>query len=580
MVIVSSVVILISGLILTVLWLWPELQILPTIVIDDNTPYLLSAIAQSLAAILALVFTILFIVAQLSSRYSYRMMARVFDRLTIAYIFLFVVAVILPLLLLTDPNVNGVIVSIILTVVCILLLIPYLMRFSNKLNPEHMLLTMKQSAIKKIQRSLYNEPSEIIVIDNTIMSAFAMKDYDTLNRGVSALSDLAGEFYAKWSNDTGESNLAGKDILKRLEDIGLITIQDPRAPIYVLDALGKFSKVAIQNNWDNATEQAAKILGTIGKKANEAKLQDTVITIVSIIGDIARNSIRKQEPPDFTGDVADILSEAIGLSAIDNEQYTNACHVVELLRDCCCQSIDEGKYSVAGRYEYSLLVMLDGAGKFEPAVGVEQFKKNQVSEMESEIIIEFTQKEPKGLHKIGEEIVYALLVIKDEAIAKYERSDIQPRLLGIINRAISAISSVGIQAMEMKLRRASDELYYHLEVTGKTTAEKGIEDVTRRVIDCMHEMILSSRPGSIDKISELCTSLVEIGAWVNYHTQLKLQKHVIDLIQNLGQRFVPDVMEKAFSNAKSNIAASNNPTLEKSLEQFVLSYEQTLKKTP
>ena len=31
---------------------------------------------------------------------------------------------------------------------------------------------------------------------------------------------------------------------------------------------------------------------------------------------------------------------------------------------------------------------------------------------------------------------------------------------------------------------------------------------------------------------------------------------------------------------QGNVAASNNPKLEKSLEQFGLSYEQTLKKTP
>jgi uncharacterized membrane protein len=42
---------------------------------NQQTLYLLSAIAQSLAAVLALVFTISLVVAQLSSKYSHRLLA-------------------------------------------------------------------------------------------------------------------------------------------------------------------------------------------------------------------------------------------------------------------------------------------------------------------------------------------------------------------------------------------------------------------------------------------------------------------------------------------------------------------------
>ena len=70
------------------IWKLPDTAI-PSVDGNQQTLYLLSAIAQSLAAVLALVFTISLVVAQLSSKYSHRLLASFFDKLTIFYILLY-----------------------------------------------------------------------------------------------------------------------------------------------------------------------------------------------------------------------------------------------------------------------------------------------------------------------------------------------------------------------------------------------------------------------------------------------------------------------------------------------------------
>lgn len=175
------------------IWILPD-EAMPSISEkNQQTLYLLSAIAQSLAAVLALVFTISLVVAQLSSKYSHRLLASFFDKSTIFYILLFIISVLLPFWILSQPEINDVPVkfSLILSVICLLFLIPYFLRFKEKLDPERIIEDLKKKSLKQFKVNPMKEPEEIVNIDNFIMSAFIFKDYDTFNRGIESLKSLA-----------------------------------------------------------------------------------------------------------------------------------------------------------------------------------------------------------------------------------------------------------------------------------------------------------------------------------------------------------------------------------------------------
>jgi hypothetical protein len=264
------------------IWIVPQLNILPTIIIDSNTPYLLSAIAQSLAAVLALVFTISLIAVQLSSRYSYRLLAEFFDPFTIAYMVLFIIAVILPFCLLANPSLNGLKLSIVLAVVCLVLLVPYFLGFREKLSPEHMLLNLKKRALKQLLANPETEPASAITIDNTIMSAFAFKDYDTFGKGVGVLADLAYEAEKRESHEVTFECIAS--LYNRLENIALVTIEDPRAPEQVVRELVRTGMDAVRNGFVKETDIIVSHLQRLGLNAVEKSLNHIAGFVVVYLG--------------------------------------------------------------------------------------------------------------------------------------------------------------------------------------------------------------------------------------------------------------------------------------------------------
>ncbi|GAI86603.1 unnamed protein product, partial [marine sediment metagenome] len=81
-----------------------------------------------------------------------------------------------------------------------------------------MISDLKKKALKQPQSNIFKEPEATITIDNFVMSAFILKDYDTLTRGVETLADLALEAYETEKGDNG------KRTIQRLIDIAIATI--------------------------------------------------------------------------------------------------------------------------------------------------------------------------------------------------------------------------------------------------------------------------------------------------------------------------------------------------------------------
>lgn len=362
----ALLVLLPVGLTIWGIWVCPKLNILPNIVINDYTPYLLSAIGQSLAAVLALVFTISLIAAQLSSRYSYRVLADFFDPFTVAYMLLFIIAVILPFWLLAQPSLNGLKGSLVLAAVCLLLLVPYFLDFRKRLAPEHMLLNLKNQASKQLHANPNTEPASVITIDNTVMSAFALKDYDTFGKGVQALADLEYEA-EKLHYQTGMGSNTAAGISIRLDGIAMATMEDRRASQQVLEALGNIGRSAINDGLEEIVEGILSTLRRLGFEAIEKSLQEVTYQAVwqldLIYGRMADKSWRQA-----TADVILDLQN-IGVKAAKQGMDLPLDKAVTSLGQIGLDSINKGLDEFAKFVTLSL-----------GAIGVEAGKKGLTSE--------------------------------------------------------------------------------------------------------------------------------------------------------------------------------------------------------
>ncbi|MBI2872072.1 MAG: hypothetical protein HYY00_02650 [Chloroflexi bacterium] len=269
------------------IWWWPGFDPPPISETKPHTLYFLAATAQSLAAILALVFTISLVVAQLSSRYSHRMLAEFFDPLTIGYFLVFVAAALMPLWLLgqEQPLLWATRVSLTIAAAVLLLLVPYFLRFRERLDPASVIKRLQGKAIKRLKVDREKEPEEVAAIDNFCMSAFALRDYDTFNMGVRTLGTIALEA----SQDMRDT--VGKGVFYRLMYIGLATIDDPIAPVRVIVVLRDTGLQAVAHGQEAAEGWGTFPIANIGARAAEKGLEAPAEQAVTSLIEVGREAV-------------------------------------------------------------------------------------------------------------------------------------------------------------------------------------------------------------------------------------------------------------------------------------------------
>lgn len=291
------------------IWVWPNLYIPPVFTNDaqgitrenPQTLYLLSSIAQSLAAILALVFTLSLITFQLSSRYSQRLITQFFNKFTIIYIIVFVISIFLPLWTIVEPHSYIVKISLSLTAVCLFLLIPYFLDLRERLSPEKMLQDLYKKTLKIIHIKPTKQPEEIVTLDNFVMSAFASKDYETCRIGVNILASLAYEADKEGQQEQDEKydeNVYSNsdlmvDIYKRLENIAFSTLDDPRVPDEIITAIWRNVVRAMKEDLGNTAEDAKNRLCSIALETTERRNDKLTANILGFLGHISREALKQ-----------------------------------------------------------------------------------------------------------------------------------------------------------------------------------------------------------------------------------------------------------------------------------------------
>lgn len=264
------------------IWWWPGFDPPPISATNPHTLYFLAAVAQSLAAVLALVFTISLVVAQLSSRYSHRMLADFFDPPTIGYFLMFVAAAFMPLWLLGQgqPSLWATRVSLTMAAGVLVLLVPYFLRFRERLDPASVIKRLQDKATKRLKVDRGKEPEEVAAIDNLCMSAFVLRDYDTFDLGVRTLGTIALDA----SRDIKDT--IGKGIFYRLMYIGLASVEDPLAPMRVIVALRDTGLKALEQENQTAEEWPTFPIANIGARAAdkglEAQAEQAVMSLIEV----------------------------------------------------------------------------------------------------------------------------------------------------------------------------------------------------------------------------------------------------------------------------------------------------------
>ena len=283
-------------------WVWPGLNIPFFFVGESNQAfYLLSAIAQSLAAILALVFTVSLIAFQLSSRYSQRLIGQFFNKFTIIYILVFVLGISLPLWTITEANYYMVKISLNLCIVCLFLLIPYFVDLRERLSPERMLEELGRKTLKLIRGAPTERPAEIVTLDNFIMSAFGSKDYETCQIGVRILARLAyeadKEYWQRQHEKIDKDAYSNADVMmyiyRTLENIASATLDDARVAEAIAIAIWRNATRAMEAGLGDIAQIAKVHLTSIGLESIQRKNDSMTDGILSYIGSIAEEALKQ-----------------------------------------------------------------------------------------------------------------------------------------------------------------------------------------------------------------------------------------------------------------------------------------------
>lgn len=240
---------------------------------------LLGGLATGLITAQALVFTISLVAAQLNARYTHRMVSRVFTWPTGIYMGLFIGSSIYSMVVLAAlssqaPNfvislpgglrpVHPVTIALALAGTCLVLLVPYLWSFKQRMDPERMAVDEGKRARRVLENGSKEEPPGVAALDNIVMSAYGYRDYDTFDRGLKELSDVGTQAWRRYHITLGQS------IFRRIAHIGVASVDDPRAPYLVVGALGKVGAELADLGMQEASRQAAVAMSEVGEVAVE-----------------------------------------------------------------------------------------------------------------------------------------------------------------------------------------------------------------------------------------------------------------------------------------------------------------------
>jgi hypothetical protein len=251
--------------------------------------HLLAATAEAMAAILALVFTITLVVSELTAAYSHRLIQRLLTPFTIFYMLLFILATILPLVLIAHGDKAGIRVTLTLASLCLALLLPFFRYFLYRITPNALLNDLSSAARRKLLRG--EEAGEMEALDNMSVSALEFKDYDTFETALTRLGGLS-LILLPAGVDTTEVRA---DIWERLEDVAEASLDETRGAKISLEVIQKAGAAAVEQGVGESARHACRVLEEVGLAAIDRGLDGAGRQAVYALGEIGRRAAARKD---------------------------------------------------------------------------------------------------------------------------------------------------------------------------------------------------------------------------------------------------------------------------------------------
>jgi hypothetical protein len=148
----------------------------------------LATVAQINATVFALAFTIPIAATQLEK---YRSELTMFSGYHLCYMLLFIFSIFFPIVLPDGANL-GYVISIMLSVLCLMLLIPYLKWVRESLDPERIIKTLQETAFSSVDNYREKELKQTIEkLEQIITRSLLEKDYGVFGKAFEVLPKLA-----------------------------------------------------------------------------------------------------------------------------------------------------------------------------------------------------------------------------------------------------------------------------------------------------------------------------------------------------------------------------------------------------
>lgn len=265
-------------------WIFMHFNLFETNI--DNLRYLFSTIIQSNAAIIALVVTLSLIAVQLSSTtYSTRTI-EIFKKMPDAWILLswYGISICYDLFLLYGLNTEKrplpflTFISLWLAASAFVALFPFILAVMRILVPEAIIRQLAEDISSPLKTNAFQAIIDIVHL------AFARHDYETVRKGISAMTEKAIIVIKKYNSEVNNfsarycrhmEEIGGffairdqyltKLVINHLTMFGETMLEKGIIEEHLIHALGYIGRTAANNGFKEATKCAAESIGTLGK---------------------------------------------------------------------------------------------------------------------------------------------------------------------------------------------------------------------------------------------------------------------------------------------------------------------------
>jgi hypothetical protein len=522
----------------------------------DSSRYLLSAMAQALAAILAIVVGFSFVAFQLSARFG---SPRVFDLflksgafwwLLIIYGFSILYDLVL-LRMLTKETVellvNWINISVFLSVISFISLFPYAHMTIDQLKPERIIrgiIKIKNDEVESLKRDT------ILPIVDILNKALRANDPHTLKVGLEALEKL--------NIDRIDSSIDSKDKLEiakyytgkisRLTKVAL-TENDESAVIETTESLGKVGLKAIESRWkgvpgdeiaqfksnrmyssgvgipnktdnyDKIADEIKEVLSNAGKGVIERKWDGATKSILDVRGKLLIKSYEEGVLRIFD-DIFVITNDFSRLSK--DEKIFSMQYFMRAIRNILRELIQKDIYFEDWKYNNAINAILEKS--LEIMEKDNCFKIDQIIGYIVDIGIEAVKKN----HKLKEDVMEHF-----KKVATSEKCSSAP-LYNIGNRGYrTAIDSKKLETIW---------ICSCLKEIGMSCALKGLDEHTKRIFDPLVVTENNYRVKFWEKSGETNTNRETDEA-------LEVTENIITIIEVLGNISIKKRLEKSSKEA-------------------------------